>query len=513
MRYVCVVAAVALLSTGSGVVRAEGGFDFRDPPQGRFADDWLEIYMMGGKVGYGHTTMTRDGDTIATKTNMTIKLGRVDNPVTIEVTEFTTETVGGTPLTFGSEMNASVMKTSSKGVIQDGSVTITTSQFGMDQKKTFPFVEGAMMSWGLYRQAMLRGLEPGTKYTLPVFAPDIRIDGAVEAHTVVGAMESYESLAGTGRGQRVTVSMESPVGVIDMISWVDKQGRPLLARMVMPGVGNMELVTTDQKSALMDYIPPEIFMTTTIPAKRRIDYENASTITYRLSPKPGVGTAAAVADLPDTGPQRIVNRDDGSVDVIVSRQPRHASKTMPPPDQDALTEYLDVNLMINTKDPALRKIAKRGSRGVSAKKNPYKLADNLRRFVTDYITTKNLNIGFATASEVCRTREGDCSEHGVLLAALGRINGLPSRVVAGLAYVPLFGKQDDIFGYHMWTQFWIDGAWVDYDAALRESDCSPIRIAFGVSSLKSAGLADLSMPLLNRIGAINLDIIKIEPKQ
>ena len=98
-------------------------------------------------------------------------------------------------------------------------------------------------------------------------------------------------------------------------------------------------------------------------------------------------------------------------------------------------------------------------------------------------------------------------------AALGRINGLPSRVVTGLAYVPFFGRKDDIFGYHLWTQFLIDGEWVDYDAALRESDCSPIRIAFAVSSLRSAGMADLSLPLLNRIGAIELDVVKIEPKK
>ncbi len=130
--------------------------------------------------------------------------------------------------------------------------------------------------------------------------------------------------------------------------------------------------------------------------------------------------------------------------------------------------------------------------------------------MTEYVTTKSLNIGFATAGEVARTREGDCSEHGVLLAALGRINNLPSRVAVGLAYVPVFGNQDDIFGYHMWTQFYIGGRWVDFDAALRETDCRPTCIAFAVSSLKNAGMADLSLPLINKIGAIDIDILDIE---
>ena len=99
----------------------------------------------------------------------------------------------------------------------------------------------------------------------------------------------------------------------------------------------------------------------------------------------------------------------------------------------------------------------------------------------------------------------------MLLAALGRINGLPSRVAVGLAYVPRFGGERDIFGYHLWTQFYIEGVWYDYDAALGESDCSPIRIAFATSSLKDAGMADLSLPLLGMIGSLDLEIIEVEP--
>ena len=172
-----------------------------------------------------------------------------------------------------------------------------------------------------------------------------------------------------------------------------------------------------------------------------------------------------------------------------------------------MSEYLDGNLMMNTADPKLIELAKQAAGG---EKEPFALADKLRRFVTEYVETKSLNIGFATASEVARTKEGDCSEHGVLLAALGRLNGLPSRVAVGLAYVPVFGKQEDIFGYHLWTQFFIDGRWIDVDAALRETDCSPARIAFAVSSLKNAGLADLSLPLITKLGGIDLDILEIE---
>jgi hypothetical protein len=88
---------------------------------------------------------------------------------------------------------------------------------------------------------------------------------------------------------------------------------------------------------------------------------------------------------------------------------------------------------------------------------------------------------------------------------------MASRVVVGLACS--HRQQDDIFGYHLWTQFFIDGRWIDVDAALRETDVSPARIAFAVSSLKNAGLADLSLPLITKLGGLDLDILEVQDDQ
>ena len=54
------------------------------------------------------------------------------------------------------------------------------------------------------------------------------------------------------------------------------------------------------------------------------------------------------------------------------------------------------------------------------------------------------------------------------------------------------------------------GSSSDLDAALKETVCSPARIAFAASSLKNTGLADLSLPLLFKIGAIDIDIVETE---
>ncbi|MBU6282385.1 transglutaminase-like domain-containing protein, partial [bacterium] len=69
---------------------------------------------------------------------------------------------------------------------------------------------------------------------------------------------------------------------------------------------------------------------------------------------------------------------------------------------------------------------------------------------------------------------GDCNEHAVLLAALGRAAGIPSRVAAGAMYA------DGAFLYHAWTEFWL-GSWVSADAVFRQmpTDATHVKLVEG----------------------------------
>ena len=496
--------------------------DPNNPPSGRFSDEWMEIHMGPGKVGYAHSSMTREGDLVHTDMHFHIRMGRAEQPVTIEMKQHVTETVAGIPKAFTSEVNMAAVKQSIKGLVADGKVEVTTSQFGLDQTQAFDFPAGAVMAWGTYRESLLRGFQPVTEYTLSTYAPEMRLDGAVSAVTRVGDWEEFAHAGNKQRGQKILVSMQSPMGSMEMTSWVNGDGVPIKSIMPVPGMGDFTLLAVDQKAALSDFLPPEFFNTTVVKAKRKIDYQSAQRIKYRVFAKDG---KTDLGDLPETDSQKINAKGEHWVELTVSRLRPPAPSRGPSSSSGqgnrvdpakspggkgdaSLAEFLDGNLMMNLEDETLKDLAMR-ARG-DGSPEPSELADRLRKFVTEFVQSKNLNVGFATANEVARNREGDCSEHGVLLAALGRLNGIPSRVAVGLAYVPVFGKQDDIFGYHLWTQFHVDGRWIDVDAALRETDCSPIRIAFATSSLKNSVLADLSLPLFTKLGAIDIDVLEIE---
>jgi len=89
-------------------------------------------------------------------------------------------------------------------------------------------------------------------------------------------------------------------------------------------------------------------------------------------------------------------------------------------------------------------------------------AADLTAFTARQIDDPNYRNGMLIASQVARRREGDCTEYGVLQAALARSAGYASRVVFGLL---MLAVNDELLGYgHAWTEIHYDGAWHVADA-------------------------------------------------
>jgi len=95
---------------------------------------------------------------------------------------------------------------------------------------------------------------------------------------------------------------------------------------------------------------------------------------------------------------------------------------------------------------------------------PSPTAEQLAVFVDRYIEHKDMLRAFDLASQVARRKEGDCTEHAVLLAALARSFGIPARVVSGMAIVSVGGKIQAVG--HAWTEVSRSGRWQLADAAI-----------------------------------------------
>ena len=99
-----------------------------------------------------------------------------------------------------------------------------------------------------------------------------------------------------------------------------------------------------------------------------------------------------------------------------------------------------------------------------AQTDPNPSMPSLAQFVDKLIDQKDMSRGFDVASIVATRHEGDCSEHAVLLSALSRSFGQPSRVVLGFAVAAVEGHPFAMG--HAWTEYFKDGSWHLADAAL-----------------------------------------------
>lgn len=96
-----------------------------------------------------------------------------------------------------------------------------------------------------------------------------------------------------------------------------------------------------------------------------------------------------------------------------------------------------------------------------------------------YLEEADFN-GHYSALDTLERRRGDCTEAAVLLAALGRAAGIPTRVVSGVSYSrQSYHGVSNAFIPHSWVVAYVDGRWRSFDLALREFDSAHIALTIG----------------------------------
>ena len=192
------------------------------------------------------------------------------------------------------------------------------------------------------------------------------------------------------------------------------------------------------------------------------DLRNVRRATYRLVPTEAAAKAKAKLEFL-TSPSQKVAADANAWTVTVSPvAARGGALPYKGTDREAL-EALKPNAYLQCDANEVRALAVKAVAGAT---DAATAAKRIELFVRGHVNTKDLSVGYATALEVARSRQGDCSECAVLAAAMCRSVGLPAQVVTGLAYVRRIRDKRDVFCPHAWFRVWIDGRWVDYDAAI-----------------------------------------------
>lgn len=462
--------------------------------------DYLAILLQGKKIGYAKHTRTVENNKVITSDSVSMTLGRGGQAVKITSEETHTETLDGKPLGFEMAMVTSGVEQKTVGMIADGKVTTQRQVMGQLQENTTDWPKDALLLEGMRLLQEEKGLQAGTSYSVNVYRPDMLL--AIPAQVQVGEMKKIDLFGRPLDLTEVKTTLSVNGQVIKTTSYVDEECKALKTLVPMMGM-EMEMVACDKSFAMRDDDLVDFLEKLSIASPVKLmNMHSIESIRYTLKP-----TTDEKLELPVSASQQVESSDTAIIVTVIDPKP---AQNVPFPYQgddpavkDALkpTDYLQCDN---------HKIIEMAKQAVKDAPDTATAASQIEAFVDGYITQKDLSVGYASSVEVVDTRQGDCSEHAVLTAAMCRAVGIPARIVCGIVYADSFLSKQSIFGGHMWTEVYIADKWIGLDATRSEQN------GFGPGHIALAhGNGDPTdfFGLVNTLGCFKIEKIELVEKQ
>ncbi len=464
-------------------------------------DSWSVIYLAGQRIGYSHSTVgpvEQDGKSIVKTSsvmNMTIK--RFGQALVMKQSLDTDETPTGDLLRFRLEMaNPPAAPQVTKGRVEGAQLFLTQEVNGKEKTTTQPWKPGVKSPAYQDRALKDNPLKPGETRSFESFFPEFAKIG-----TVTLKADDYQEVKLLNQTSRRLFKVSSTQSVLPGIvtdSFLDDDKETVKVSSSILG-STMELYLVPQAEALKALAGTELDLaiSTLINVKPLLKVHDTKRVVYRVTI---VGqNPAEVIPVGDT--QSIKKIDDETAELTVIALPIPPTATV----GQVGAEFLESSQYLQRDDERVRKHADLAAKDAT---DPAEIARRMEKYVHEKLDKKNFSTALASAGEVARTLEGDCTEHAVLLAAMLRAKGIPSRVVVGLVYAErLFA-----FGGHMWTEANLNGKWVPLDATLGQGGIGASHIKLAHSSLSDNDPPAITSfaSLMTVIGRLKLDVISAE---
>lgn len=282
---------------------------------------------------------------------------------------------------------------------------------------------------------------------------------------------------------------------------VDQFGQVLTSEQPLLG-GTLTLERTDASRALgaPDMESLDLDFATLIPVNRPItDASRKSQIRLRIV----AGTGEQLS-LPESTFQT-VETVSGNELIVTLRRPDAVmtpERLVPSPAEPVAPEYLASTRWINTTDSQVQRLARSAAGGSSVSSESCR---RMARSLFSGMKRSPFSTSLLSAGEAAALMRGDCTEHAVLLAAMMRVYGIPSRVAAGFVY----SEKTAAFSTHMWTEAWVDNQWIPFDSTILPESPATTRIKVLDSSLSDDVTSGtlLFLPLLNFMGRTRIDVL------
>ena len=443
-------------------------------PSRTFADErWYVLTISGVPVGW--VSEERDGS--RTRVAMSARLTRLGKRFDMRFDTVTTEDAGTlTTLEYEALLSKQPMRVAVRA--NGGRFTITSgTNERVVERGSEPVIGPAAIA--TLTAQRLRAVDDSVSFA--VFSPEFQKIVNVRRRLVT---KDDVSPCGGSIANKIEESIEGLPAPRTL--WLDAD--TAMVGDTIPGpFGPMSTCRSSKEAALAasGTLPADLYERTVARSNVRFaDPFSVDRIVLRIRPR------EKGQSLPDftADNQRLL--EPGLVEV---RRPSHGLRSGTPAPG---AEYLEPNALVESNHADVVAIAR------SLKKDtPFETAQALTTWTAEHVTM-DAGIVMAPASELVRDRRATCMGYATLLATLARAASIPSRVAMGYVY---YGG---IWGGHAWTEMFVDGQWLPFDAAVYAPGvASAMRLSVGVSSLVDGG-GSLNGALAALFGKVDVEAVE-----
>ncbi len=492
------------------------------PPVDNSQDGWFTMFIEGNKVGHGRTLTKRlvdhGQDLNQVEEEVHFSVTRNGQPSEGRIVSTGIETPAGQLLRFRTEIESGSAPIVTTGEVRDGEMSFQTISTGAVARTSIPWSPGVGGFKATEESLTNQPMQPGEHRELQGLM--VGFNQVAKIEMVAGNYEPTTMLNHSEELLRIQWTATLPKGnVIGAIWWTNHDGQVMKTQL-----DALHQVTyrTTREIALAEGGPPrfDLLLSTTIRVNRPLPQRNR---THRVRYRVQLENADPSRVFASGPSQRITPLDPHTAEIEVqavrpakAADPSAAAATEavvdlalgpsasgplhggPPIDEDRRA-----NSIVQSDDPRIVALARQAA---GSRTDPWEVAVALEKFTHDYITGRNYSKAFSSAVEVAESREGACTQHAVLLAALARARGIPTRVAIGLVYT----ESTPGFAFHMWNEVWIADRWVPLDATLGEGGIGAAHLKLADSSLAGEAAYSCFLPVSQVIGQIKIEILEVE---
>jgi hypothetical protein len=396
------------------------------------------------------------GDKVHTSLAVNIQIKRGEVPLEVYIKEGYVETLDGKPLGLEGEQRFAQMNTTVKGrVNQNNEMEVVIKTGDIEQQRTVALGEGVLFVEGLKLKQLQKGLSPGTEIRFKTM--ESMMLTVIEGISRVKQKTSLDLLGRVVDAWEVETRTKISGTEIVTTDYIDTGGRLLKSVAEIMGM-KMEMLACSEKYAKSDLDPGDAVDRLLLESPKPLgSLKSLQSVRYHLKPN-----SDKSFQLPAVTNQVVEPASQKGLVLTVTARSLPAGVKLQQTDLPAEAgAALKPTRYVQSDNSEIRKLAEKA---VGDATDAADAVQRIEQFVYDYINEKSLSVGYASAVEVAQSREGDCSEHAVLTAALCQAVGIPARLAIGYVYTDSFLGEKKVFGGHAWNQVYLGGDWYGLDA-------------------------------------------------